>query len=168
MILLTTNTAKFEPFANELANLGICLVRPNEILFEFQGETIEQCSKFKALWAARNVGHEVMVDDAGLLLAAHPGFPGPMTGIAVRTLGLDAWKALVASDNRAEMVCVLAWSDGQSVQSWEGRANGYLDFSRPIMPDRPGPLSSWFQCSEGPLEHRRKALSVMQQTMGAL
>jgi inosine/xanthosine triphosphate pyrophosphatase family protein len=166
VILLTTNPAKYGPFVAELKTLGIVLSPPDQPLVEFQENDVETCARMKALWAARREGHAVLVDDVGLSLKAHPGFPGPMTGYALRTISVEGWTALTASDSGAEMICVLAWSDGERIESWVGRASGYLEPNKPVDPAGPGPLASWFQCAEGPLTHRRRALAAMKHSKG--
>jgi non-canonical purine NTP pyrophosphatase (RdgB/HAM1 family) len=161
VILLTSNPAKYAPFEKELADLGLQLERPTFPMLEFQADTVEESARLKAKWAARRLGREVVVDDAGILLSAYPGFPGPMTSFALKTLNVDAWLSLVAMDRRAEMICVLAWSDGQSVRLWQGRSEGYLDPTKNIEDKGPGPLMSWFICPDGPFAHRKKALREM-------
>ena len=166
MTLLTSNPSKYEPFAAELAALGLVLAAPPCPLPEVQADTLAEVAAAKARAAARVLSTAVVVDDAGLSLAAFPGFPGPMTGHALRTLGRRGLKALVADDDRAEMVCVLAWSDGVETRCFEGRAEGRLDPERSVVPGGPGPLASWFVCPEGPLAHRARALAALAAAQG--
>lgn len=164
MILLTTNVAKFAPFGEVLRELGISLSPPRHPLEEFQAETVRDAATRKARSASRSHGSAVMIDDAGLLLAAHTGFPGAMTRHALATLSRDAWRGLVRDDNRAEMVCVLAWSDGTRVRSWQGHSLGRLDPRRPEREHAAGLLSSWFIPDDGqPLQHRARALQAYRQ-----
>lgn len=160
MILLTTNPAKYEPFSTQLVALGVTLEQPRVPLIEIQAQSIEACASAKAIRAARDYEQPVLVDDAGLLLDAHPGFPGPWTAHALRTLRPDGWRALVACNAAACLVCVIAWSDGANCRMWTGTAVGWLEPSD----DRgaAGPLTAWFKPSGHLLAHRAAALRALQ------
>ena len=71
------------------------------------------------------MGTPCLVDDAGLLLDAYPGFPGPLTGTVVRSLGAAGIERLLAgTTDRARMVCHIGcWIDGR-LWHWQGEVAG--------------------------------------------
>jgi XTP/dITP diphosphohydrolase len=70
----------------------------------------------------------VLVDDAGLFVAALDGFPGPYSSYVEDRLGIEAIPQLLdASDDRsAAFRTVLAYSDGDRVETFEGRVDGRI------------------------------------------
>ena len=67
--------------------MQISLRKPDFDLPELQGLDFDAVVAHKAKTAAEAMGRPCLVDDAGLLLDAYPGFPGPLTGVVVRALG---------------------------------------------------------------------------------
>jgi len=126
----------------------------------------------KARAAAQALGAACLVDDAGLLLDAYPGFPGPLTGNVLRSLGAASLERLLAgTSDRGRMVCHIGcWIDGR-LWHWQGESAGRLDPQRPTA-DGPGPLAQWFVPDEpGPdvwVLHRRRALEVLARELDAL
>ena len=165
MILLTTNKKKFKGCGSLLDSLGIELVVPDKPLMEPQGDSLVEVAVGKARMAAIQVGHEVLVDDAGLELLSWPGFPGPMTGFVLKTLGKAGLERLLDGNKEAEMVCVLAWSDGNRIRYWTGRSRGFVDVTITVNPGGPGPLASWFVSDDVGLAHRRRALEAFGREM---
>jgi inosine/xanthosine triphosphate pyrophosphatase family protein len=142
--LLTSNPKKYEPFADLLAELQIVLRVPEFELPELQEEDFLAVLGRKARLAAEALGEPCLVDDAGLFLDAYPGFPGPFTRFACKSLGAAGIERLLAgTTNRARMVCHLGcWVHGE-LWHWQGESLGCLDPRRPVE-SGPGPLTQWF------------------------
>jgi len=172
MFLLTSNPRKYGPLAEILAGMQITLRKPDFELPELQGPDFEAVIAHKARTAAEALGHPCLVDDAGLLLDAYSGFPGPQTGIVVRSLGAAGMQRLLAgTTDRARMVCHIGcWLDGR-LWHWQGEAAGRMDPRRPLA-EGPGPLTQWFVADEpdgcdGYL-HRRRALAALGRDIDSL
>ena len=172
MFLLTSNPRKYGPLAEILASMRITLRKLDFELPELQGPDFEAVIAHKARTAAEALGHPCLVDDAGLLLDAYPGFPGPQTGIVVRSLGAAGMERLLAgTTDRARMVCHIGcWLDGR-LWYWQGNAPGRVDPRQPLA-EGPGPLTQWFVADEpdgcdGYL-HRRRALAALALDIDSL
>ena len=72
--------------------------------------------------------HPVLVDDAGLFVDALGGFPGPYSAYAEETLGIERVWQLVAdeSNRRASFRAVIAYADGETVETFAGVVRGRL------------------------------------------
>ncbi|MGA2256126.1 MAG: non-canonical purine NTP pyrophosphatase, partial [Thermoguttaceae bacterium] len=172
MLLLTSNPRKYGPLADLLASMQISLRKPDFGLPELQDLDFEAVVADKAKRAAEGMGTPCLVDDAGLLLDAYPGFPGPMTGTVVRSLGAAGIERLLTGvTDRARMVCHIGcWIDGR-LWHWQGEVAGRLDLRRPVA-EGPGPLAQWFVPDEpGPSDgylHRRRALAALSGDIDSL
>jgi inosine/xanthosine triphosphate pyrophosphatase family protein/diadenosine tetraphosphate (Ap4A) HIT family hydrolase len=172
MLLLTTNPLKYGPLADILASLRVALRKPDFELTELQSLDFERVLANKAKRAAEALGLPCLVDDAGLLLDAYPGFPGPLTGSVIRALGAAGLERLLAGQSdRARLVCHIGcWAEGR-LWHWQGEVAGRLDVHRPLA-DGPGPLTQWFLPDEPNLtdgyEHRRRALAAISLDIESL
>jgi hypothetical protein len=177
LTLLTSNPAKYAPFASELERMRIALERPPQPLIEIQAEEFEAALAAKAEAAASMCGHPVLVDDAGLVLDAYHRFPGPLTAAVLKGIGAAGLDRLLSGvSNQARMESHIGcWVNG-SLRRWSGIAPGRLDLGRlqaeagrPA--DPPGPsrmlLSEVFVPDEtgapGVLLHRAKALAALER-----
>ena len=172
MLLLTSNPRKYGPLVDVLAEMQISLCKPDFDLPELQDLDFEAVVAHKAKTAAEALGTPCLVDDAGLLLDAYPGFPGPMTGNVLRLLGAAGIQRLLAGTiDRARMVCHIACWSGGRLWHWQGEVAGRLDPRRPVA-EGPGPLAQWFVPDEpgpsGGYLHRRRALAALGRDIGAL
>jgi inosine/xanthosine triphosphate pyrophosphatase family protein len=170
--LLTSNPPKYAPFAELLAQLQIALRVPEFELPELQAEDFLAVLGRKARLACEALSEPCLVDDAGLLLDAYPGFPGPLTRQVCKSLGAAGLERLLAgTTNRARMVCHLGcWVQGE-LWHWQGEVSGCLDPRLPLKTG-PGPLASWFVPDE-PGEsaeylHRRRALEALRRDIELL
>lgn len=73
-------------------------------------------------------GDPVLVDDAGLFVEALGGFPGPYSAYVENTLGIErvANIALAESDHAASFRAVIGFTDGSTVETFEGRCRGSI------------------------------------------
>lgn len=123
--LVTGNVHKWQE-AERL--LGRALDRVELDLPEIQAATTREVALEKAAAAYAALRRPVIIEDAGLEFGALGGFPGPFIKFWEKLGGLSSiCRALDgAGDRRATAVCVLAWADGDRVQSVEGRVAGTI------------------------------------------
>jgi XTP/dITP diphosphohydrolase len=107
---------------------GRSLERIEVDLPEIQAATIREVAIEKARAAFAAVSRPLIVEDAGLELAALGGFPGPFTkyweeqgGLASICRALDG-----TPDRRATAVCALAIATEAGVEVVEGRCEGTI------------------------------------------
>ncbi len=74
--LVTSNPAKYAPFAADLERLRLTIQPPAQPLPELQSLNFIETLTAKAKAAAALFGRPVIVDDTGLVLEAYPSFPG--------------------------------------------------------------------------------------------
>jgi inosine/xanthosine triphosphate pyrophosphatase family protein len=165
MYLVTSNPAKYAPFADLLTRMQIAVRAPDFELPELQSENFLDVLAQKARLAFESTGEPCLVDDAGLLLDAYPGFPGPLTRSICTLLGAAGLERLLAgTTNRARMVCYLGCWIGGELRYWQGEATGHIDPRRPLNTG-PGPLSQWFvpddSAEAAVYLHRRRALDAL-------
>ena len=165
--LVTSNLAKYALFQPILEKLGVELVKPSQSCYEIQSDDWVEIIKEKARAAARSLGRPCIVDDAGLLLDAYPGFPGAYTKSVIQSLGSDGLvKLLNNSPSSGRLVANLACSDGVECFHWMGSVQGDLVPSE-IRGEGPGPLHEWFQPKDkGPFAkslHRLRAWQALER-----
>jgi XTP/dITP diphosphohydrolase len=70
----------------------------------------------------------VIVDDAGLFVRGLDGFPGPYSAYVEDTLGVERVWQLAESleDRRAAFRCVVAYTDGETTETFEGAVQGRM------------------------------------------
>jgi XTP/dITP diphosphohydrolase len=174
LTLVTSNPAKYAPFAPELERLGLTLEPPSQPLPELQSLNFIETLTAKARAAALQFGRPVIVDDSGLVLEAFPAFPGPLTSTVLRSLGAPGLRRLLTgTSDRAVMECHLGcWLNG-ALKNWSGVVPGRIDLLRPPGDERM-PLSDLFipdasaaaslsVAPDGPplLRHRARALAAL-------
>lgn len=143
--LVTSNVAKYALFQPILERLGVELVKPIQSCYEIQSDDWIEIIKEKARATARSIGRPCIVDDAGLILDAYPGFPGAYTKSVIRSLGSDGLLRLLNNQSPSGcLVANLACSDGVECFHWAGSVQGNL-FPSEVRGDGPGPLHEWFQ-----------------------
>jgi len=166
LTLVTSNPAKYAPFARQLERLRLELKPPPAPLPEIQTFSFSEALAAKARAAAELFGRPVLVDDAGLVLEAYRPFPGPLTAAVLRGLGPAGLQRLVAGLNRqGTMECHIGCWVAGTLRSWCGQASGHLDFSH--LPDhQPLPLTELFVPDgvggDTRLPHRAQALASLE------
>lgn len=166
LTLLTTNPAKYEPFADRLNAWRIAIDTPRVGLPELQTVSFDESLSAKARVAAELLGRAVLVDDAGLVLEAYSPFPGPLTSPVLRSLGAVGLERLLKGvSNRARMECHIGcWVNG-ALRRWSGSVDGQLDFSRPVRHPRMLMTDLFVPASGGEgshLLHRARALEALE------
>ncbi|MEI7843230.1 MAG: non-canonical purine NTP pyrophosphatase [Gallionellaceae bacterium] len=165
--LVTSNFAKYALFHPILERLGIELVTPPQSCHEIQSDNWGEIIEEKARSAARSLGRPCIVDDAGLMLDAYPGFPGAYTKSIIQSLGSDGLIRLLNNQTPSgHLVAYLACSDGDECIQWMGSVQGNLVPSE-FRGKGPGPLHEWFQPTvKGPLGkslHRLRAWRSLER-----
>ena len=183
LTLVTSNSAKYAPFVNELERMRIALEPPPQPLPEIQASDFEAAVSAKAKAAAAMFGRPVLVDDAGLVLEAYDAFPGPLTSAVLSRIGRAGLARLLSGvSDRGAMECHIGcWVNG-SLRQWFGSAPGRLDLSRPApdaegrqtpqLASRPMLLSELFVPDDvgrpGRLLHRARALAALERDVFGL
>lgn len=165
--LVTSNLGKYALFQPILERLGVELVTPPQSCYEIQSDDWVEIIKEKARAAARSLGRPCIVDDAGLLLDAYPGFPGAYTKSVIRSLGRDGLVRLLNNQTPSGcLVANLACSDGVECFHWMGSVQGNL-VPGEVRGEGPGPLHEWFQpIVKGPFAkslHRLRAWQALER-----
>lgn len=165
--LVTSNPAKYTLFQPIFERLRVELVTPPQSCYEIQSDDWVEIIKEKARVTARSLGRPCIVDDAGLLLDAYPGFPGPYTKSVIRSLGSDGLVRLLNNQPPSgRLVANLACSDGVECFRWMGSVQGSLVPSE-VCGEGPGPLHEWFQPTvKGPFAkslHRLRAWQALER-----
>ena len=166
LTLVTSNPAKYAPFARQLERLRLQLQPPPGPLPEIQTFSFAEALAAKARAASELFGRPVLVDDAGLVLEAYRPFPGPLTSSVLRGIGPAGLQRLLTGlSPNATMECHIGcWLAG-TLRSWSGHSRGRLDFSR--LPDHQSlPLTDLFvpeeAAGEVQLAHRAQALAALE------
>jgi XTP/dITP diphosphohydrolase len=179
LTLVTSNPAKYAPFARELERLRLTIEPPTQPLPELQSLNFTETLTAKARAAAELFGRPVLVDDTGLVLEAYAPFPGPLTATVLRSLGAAGLRRLMAgTSDRAVMECHLGcWLKG-ALRNWTGVVQGRIDLARPhrdermplsdlFIPDPSGAGIGALNPSMGPssLLHRARALAALETNL---
>jgi XTP/dITP diphosphohydrolase len=166
LTLVTSNPAKYAPFARQLERLRLQLEAPPGPLPEIQTISFPEALANKARAAAELFGRPVLVDDAGLVLEAYQPFPGPLTSSVLRGIGpVGLQRLLTGLSPKATMECHIGcWLAG-TLRSWSGQSHGHLDFSR--LPGHQSlPLTDLFvpegAAGKVQLAHRAQALAALE------
>ena len=136
-VLVTGNPGK-------LAEAGRILGAPVDSLDldlpEIQSLDLRAVLDAKADEAWRRVGRPLVVEEAGLELAALDGFPGPLVKWMLDAAGPEglARTALALGDPRATARCLLLYTDGERRIVGEGVTTGTL-----VLPPRGGHGFGW-------------------------
>lgn len=97
---------------------------------EPQADELEPIAKYgaEAAFAGLPGDEPVIVDDAGLFIEALDGFPGPYSSYIEETLGIERVASLARREENtaASFRAVLAYTDGERVETFAGRVRGRI------------------------------------------
>jgi len=129
MLFVTSNPGKARE-AEEI--LGEDVDRVDYDYAEIQSDSLEEIAVEGARDAYEELGEPCFVDDSGMFVEGVGGFPGPYSSYVYSTLGLDGvLRALEGIDDRAARFdCVVAYHDGDDVQTFEGTVRGRVTRER--------------------------------------
>ncbi len=124
-VLVTGNLGKI---AEARTALGADIEAVEVDLPEIQSLDYRQVLRAKAEEAWRRIGRPLVVEEAGLDLAALNGFPGPLVKWMLEAVGAEgiARTAAALGDARATARCFLLYKDGDREVVAEGRTEGTL------------------------------------------
>ncbi len=115
---ITSNKLKFDIASTYFASLdGLFMLKQHALdVPELQAESVTEVAAFSAREAVKVIGEPCIVSDAGLMIEALNGFPGPFVKYANQWLGVEGYLHLLShTDNRRaywEDALALAFSDG--------------------------------------------------------
>jgi non-canonical purine NTP pyrophosphatase (RdgB/HAM1 family) len=174
-VLVTGNPGKI---AEARLAIGEHLEAVEVDLPEIQSLDYLEVLRAKADEAWRRVGRPLVVEEAGLDLAALNGFPGPLVKWMLEAVGAEglARTAISLGDARASSRCFLLYKDGDREIVAEGRTEGRL-----VLPGRGTHGFGWdpvFQpegstrtfaeltgAGKGAVSHRGKAWREMRKNL---
>lgn len=111
---VTENAGKLAEARSILSPLGIEVIHEPLPLVEPEEGTIEAVCLEKLRQAKRMGLDRVMVDDAGVFLAAYKGFPGVLTKRIFDLIGYRGFMKLLEGESRQ------AWFEGAVAVAWDG------------------------------------------------
>jgi XTP/dITP diphosphohydrolase len=137
--LVTGNPGKLAE-ARRLLGAGAELQAVEVDLPEIQSLDLEAILRAKAEEAWRRVGRPLVVEEAGLGLAALHGFPGPLVKWMLDAVGAAGIARIAAAlgDTAALARCALLWTDGAASVLACGETAGRL-----VLPPRGGNGFGW-------------------------
>ncbi|AHG04767.1 deoxyribonucleotide triphosphate pyrophosphatase [Halobacterium sp. DL1] len=113
----------------------------------------------------------VIVDDAGLFVRALDGFPGPYSAYVEDTLGVErVWNLAESLENRRSAFrCVVAFTDGDTTETFSGAVQGRLVEPRgdggfgydPIFEHDGETFAEMDTAEKNALSHRGRALAKL-------
>lgn len=139
----TNNVNKFNEACKALTKYRIAVGMLRVKTLEIQSESLEEIARTSALYAFRECGLPIIVEDAGLFIEALNGFPGPYAAYIYRTLGNKGLLQLMKSveNRRAEFHSVVAYyaKDCEFPLCFDGKVFGEI-----TMKERKGDHRSGF------------------------
>ena len=125
LLFVTGNPGKLAE-ARRLAGRAVEAIAVD--LPEIQSLSFEEVLREKLAAAHAGAGRPVVVEEAGLELAAMNGFPGPLVRWMLEAVGAEgiARAALALDEPRARAVSLLAWTDGARVVLGRGETAGTI------------------------------------------
>ncbi|EKR66682.1 non-canonical purine NTP pyrophosphatase, RdgB/HAM1 family [Leptospira weilii str. 2006001853] len=178
----TNNQHKVREVGFILSELGIQILTPNDLRISFNveetGFTFAENALIKARELFRLTKLPSIADDSGICVSALGGEPGIYSARFGGPSLKDEDRALLLlekmkenSDRRAHYICVIAYVDETTEQSFEGRCEGIIskEYDRigmygfgydPIFiyPPFQKPFSQVSEAEKNSVSHRRKAL----------
>jgi len=124
----TTNAGKLREAREYLAGVVDGLEQFDYDYVEVQSDDLAKIAAHGARESYEAVGEPVIVDDSGLFVDALGGFPGPYSSYVYDTLGIErvADLALVEENRGARFRAVVAYCDGDRVETFEGVVPGRI------------------------------------------
>ncbi len=125
---VTTNAEKAAEASEHLGDTAVTQVEYDYV--EVQAEDVADIATRGAREAfeALDGSDPVIVDDTGFYIHELDGFPGPYAAFVDDTLGIERVWSLAADlpDKTASFRCAVAYADGETVETFEGRVEGRL------------------------------------------
>lgn len=136
---------------------------------EIQSSDLEEIAVAGARDAYEEIGEPVFVDDAGLLIDALEGFPGPYSSYVEETLGIERVQQLTAREEnrRAQFRAIVAYADSEGIETFDGVVRGRIVPPRgeggfgydPIFEHREKTFAEMSTEEKNAVSHRGRALA---------
>ncbi len=124
---VTTNDGKAESLRRIFTPKGVSVNQVSLELPEPQLTSLQEIAEHKARYAYEKIGEPVVVQDAGFILKAWNGFPGPFVKFALQTLNIPGLLALVEGRDRGcSFRECLAYYDGTTMKFFEAIVPGSM------------------------------------------
>jgi XTP/dITP diphosphohydrolase len=126
----TGNIHKFNEARSILTGLDIAVGMLRVKDTEIQSDSLREIAQASALDAFKRCGLPVIVEDAGLFIAALNGFPGPYAAYAYKTIGNKGLLTLMKNveNRKARFQSAIAYCDNEAKAPlvFEGEAEGEI------------------------------------------
>jgi XTP/dITP diphosphohydrolase len=125
---VTGNEGKVREAREYLDGVGESVEQVTYDYTEVQSDSLADIARHGAREAQAELGGSVVVEDSGLFVDALDGFPGPYSAYVEDTVGVERlWRlADPEDDHRARFRSVVAYADGDTVETFEGSVRGTL------------------------------------------
>ncbi|MCD6530333.1 XTP/dITP diphosphatase [Candidatus Bathyarchaeota archaeon] len=110
---VSSNVNKFYEAREVLNEFGLSIVLLRLKKLEVQSDSVEEVARKSAETAAKELGLNVVTEDAGLFIEALNGFPGPYSSYVHRTLGNEGILKLMkdVDERGAEFKAAVAFAE---------------------------------------------------------
>jgi len=124
----TTNAGKLHEAREYLADVVGDVSQFDYDYVEVQSDDLAAIAAHGARESYEAAGEPVIVDDSGLFVDALGGFPGPYSSYVYDTLGIERVSELARAEenHRARFRAVVAYCDGDRVETFEGAVPGEI------------------------------------------
>lgn len=123
----SSNQDKFDEARSILSEFGIDIKLFKCSLEEIQTCTLEEVAQHKANLAYLLCSKPVIVEDAGLFIAALKGFPGPYSSFVFETIGNKGILKMLSKKRSAVFQSVIAYCEKkQDVMLFEAKVRGKI------------------------------------------
>ena len=131
LIFITGNAHKVGEASELLARSGIDVVQKDLGYPEIQADTMEDVAREGITWCMEKLKKPCFIEDAGLLIEALGGFPGPYSRYVHETIGNKGILALMSGVLARDAVfrSVIAYHDGQQPHLFIGETLGHISTS---------------------------------------
>ena len=172
----TTNAGKLHEAREYLAPVVGDVAQFDYDYVEIQSEDLGEIAAHGARESYEAAGEPVIVDDSGLFVDALGGFPGPYSSYVYDTLGIERVSGIVRreDDRRARFRAVVAYCDGDRVESFEGAVPGEIVAPRgdggfgydPIFEHDGTTFAEMSTERKNAISHRGRALAALADWLG--
>lgn len=131
VIFVTGNSHKVSEAEKQLALCGLTVVQKDLGYPEIQADTLEDVAVEGIRWCMEKLKKPCFIEDAGLLIGALGGFPGPYSKYVHETIGNKGILSLMAgvSERNAVFRSVIAYHDGRQSHLFIGETLGHISTS---------------------------------------
>lgn len=104
LVYVTGNEIKFNVASKTFKNTGITLLQKKLDTPEIQSKSVQEVAKYSASWASEKLGKAVIVTDAGFLIEALNGFPGPFIKFVNQWFSVEDYMNLMKGKSNRRII----------------------------------------------------------------